>query len=536
MSSGLRARQAEVIGSLLVEAVPLSSAVHDDDMLSWKVLLYDEVGRNVIAPLFKVRDLREMGVTLHMKLDAPREPVPGAPAVYLCEPTEKNISRIVDDCNQELFQWFYINFTSSIPRKMLESLAEQLAAGGKLAAVRHIKVIDRSLEYVAMANDLFSAMLPRTFYKLNSRKSTDNEIEQLMHQMVTRLSHVCSTLQVVPIVSFSRTAGVAQEVGKQVVAALHDQIQERLLTQTSGTRPLLLIVDRASDFTAALHHPFSYQGLLVDAMGMSLNKVTVQSEGKEKVIEVDAELDNFFRANCHRDFSEIGSNVELAVAKYRQEAAALSADGVEEASAVSQALANAPKLAEQKRSLDAHTILAYSILQKIRENQLDGFHGVELGLIHQEGLDREHFDKLLSSDSSSILDKQRLCLVAIFMASDDDLAYVESKISLLGAPFAALKYVRHLNALFGKGHGNVNSSSTNVSGFTGFAQSLAKNFTNSLKSTTETEFPLTRLVDALTQDGLLAQRGNASAKAKLIEKVLEVVAAIVMKNILCSVC
>jgi hypothetical protein len=35
------------------------------DTPSWKVLIYDQFGRDIISPLLKVNDLRESEVTLH---------------------------------------------------------------------------------------------------------------------------------------------------------------------------------------------------------------------------------------------------------------------------------------------------------------------------------------------------------------------------------------------------------------------------------------------------------------------------------------
>jgi hypothetical protein len=32
----------------------------------WKLLIYDRVGQDLISPLISIRELREMGVTLHM--------------------------------------------------------------------------------------------------------------------------------------------------------------------------------------------------------------------------------------------------------------------------------------------------------------------------------------------------------------------------------------------------------------------------------------------------------------------------------------
>ena len=40
---------------------------------SWKVLVYDSIGQSILAPLFSVKELREMGVTLHILLHSERQ-------------------------------------------------------------------------------------------------------------------------------------------------------------------------------------------------------------------------------------------------------------------------------------------------------------------------------------------------------------------------------------------------------------------------------------------------------------------------------
>jgi hypothetical protein len=32
----------------------------------WKVLIYDRLGQDIISPLISIKELRELGVTLHM--------------------------------------------------------------------------------------------------------------------------------------------------------------------------------------------------------------------------------------------------------------------------------------------------------------------------------------------------------------------------------------------------------------------------------------------------------------------------------------
>ena len=34
--------------------------------LAWKVLVYDELGQDIISPLLTVKELRDLGVTLHV--------------------------------------------------------------------------------------------------------------------------------------------------------------------------------------------------------------------------------------------------------------------------------------------------------------------------------------------------------------------------------------------------------------------------------------------------------------------------------------
>lgn len=33
---------------------------------SWKVLIYDDLGQDIISPLLTVKDLRDLGVTAHL--------------------------------------------------------------------------------------------------------------------------------------------------------------------------------------------------------------------------------------------------------------------------------------------------------------------------------------------------------------------------------------------------------------------------------------------------------------------------------------
>lgn len=82
---------------------------------SWKVLLYDLKGRDIIAPLLKVKELHDMGVTLPLLMNKDRTAVSNTPAVYLCEPTEQNITIIARDCAKELSNGFTLTLSHNAP-------------------------------------------------------------------------------------------------------------------------------------------------------------------------------------------------------------------------------------------------------------------------------------------------------------------------------------------------------------------------------------------------------------------------------------
>jgi hypothetical protein len=249
------------------------SAWHDP----WKVLVYDAFCRDVISPLLKVGDLRKRGVTLHLLLDSDREQIPDVPALYFVRPTAANARRIAADCAAALYESFHLNFTPSIPRPLLESLASQTLEG---ECVSHIsRVVDQYLSFASLEEDLFSLQLPRAYPVLTSPGSKDSEIEAAVDEVVSGLFSVLVTLGVVPILRYSRR-GPAQSVADGLGRRLHAQLRSHATLFGGGAsgalqRPLLLLVDRTEDLSVMLQHGWSYCALCHDLLGMRLNRLTV---------------------------------------------------------------------------------------------------------------------------------------------------------------------------------------------------------------------------------------------------------------------
>jgi len=63
-------------------------------------------------------------------LHGERQAIQDVPAIYFVSPTKENVQRIARDCAAKLYDSFYLNFSSSIPRPLLEELAESTLEAG----------------------------------------------------------------------------------------------------------------------------------------------------------------------------------------------------------------------------------------------------------------------------------------------------------------------------------------------------------------------------------------------------------------------
>ena len=89
----------------------------------------DPITPGGVRPFVKVCELDELrrhGVTLHLRLDNERQPIHDVPAVYFVRPNAHNVARISADFAAGLYEAYHLNFSSSLPRPMLEDLVDMV--------------------------------------------------------------------------------------------------------------------------------------------------------------------------------------------------------------------------------------------------------------------------------------------------------------------------------------------------------------------------------------------------------------------------
>ncbi|ORZ33495.1 Sec1-like protein [Catenaria anguillulae PL171] len=322
-------------------AASSSSSAPSTAPIVWKVLILDQTARDILSPLLSVADLRDAGVT----------PIPDVPAVYFCDPTQAAIVRIAEDMAANLYDAFHLNFTSPLPRALLEDLAQRLVATGCAHLVA--KVVDQYLPLRVLDQHLVSLALPQALVTLHSPTTPESELMALLDTCATGLLGVCIT-------------------------------------------PVVLILDRTLDLGTPVAHSWLYAPLIVDVLEWKLNRVTcLVDEGPatqkvKKTFDIDVGKDSFWRASAGMPFPEVADMVDRDLAKYKRDAQeVLSATGAKSLEEMGQmdvglnakhlksALTQLPALTARKRTLDAHMHIATALLSAIQARKLDTLYEVE---------------------------------------------------------------------------------------------------------------------------------------------------------------
>uniref|UniRef100_A0A1I8H378 Sec1 family domain-containing protein 1 n=1 Tax=Macrostomum lignano TaxID=282301 RepID=A0A1I8H378_9PLAT len=442
------------------------------------VLIYDRSGQDMISPLLTVKDLRDLGVTLHLPLHSDREPLSDVAAVYFMNPSEENLQRLGRDLAAGLYESYHLNFISPISRSKLEDLAQAAIGGNAVGQIS--RVVDQYTDFICLEEDLFvlrhHSADSLSYKALNRPDSSDEAMEAMLNEIAGGLFSVCVTLGAVPVIRCP-AGNAAEAVAAKLDKKLRDNLRDArnsLFTgggdsaaQYSFQRPLLLLLDRSLDLATMLHHPWTYQALVHDVLGSRLNRVELPQSGppshqqqqqkRTTAYDLLAEEDNFWSAQRGAPFPEVADAVKRNLEKYKQEEekvgrlkrsmgfdAELDDKTVTDTmSVLNSAMSDLPALLAMKRSLDMHTNVATCLAEKIKARQLDLLFELEEKLLAKQSLDRPLVDVLADPEAGSFEDKLRLLLVAVLsdcpQASGAELDELLSQLNRLASePSAAL--------------------------------------------------------------------------------------------------
>lgn len=439
------------------ENADLTAGLSGEEII-WKVLVLDSKSTAIISSVLRVNDLLKSGVTSHALINTSRSPLPDVPAIYFVEPTSQNIKRISQDIKNDMYSSFYINFTSSLSRDLLEELAKSVAITGKSSKV--LQVYDQYLNYIVTEPRLFSLELQHVYSSFNDAKTTEDEINKIADRVSDGLFDAIITIGTIPIIR-AQKGGSAQLVAEKLDAKLRDYVISTKLTSSPdySSRSVLILLDRNVDLAAMFSHSWIYQCLVADVFKLERNTITIESEedGKKKVQRHDIEPKDFFWANnAQLPFPDAVDNADTELKNYKEKAAELTQghasqnlddlDGKPD-DRLQQTVNQLPELTARKAVIDMHMNVLLALLNQLKAKGLDNFFEIEQSL--NDPKSRQRFLEVLESDgnSTNLEDKLRTYIV-LYLTTDLPQAFTKQAEDIFakheGFNTDALKFIKRV--------------------------------------------------------------------------------------------
>ncbi|BAM42280.1 vesicle transport protein [Theileria orientalis strain Shintoku] len=396
----------------------------DDDMdahnlKTWKTLIYDEESMRILSPIMKLGDLRRQGVTLNLLLKDRRDPIPGVDAVYLVTPTEENVSVILNDAKEKKYSRMHINFTTFTSDSYLSDLAKRFVEINAFNAVA--SVTDRYLHFVTLSPITFSLNMPLSF-KTFYGDVTEEVSDRMLDQLVDRLLSLVVTNGSLPFIRAPRATSPASSVAEKLNRKLYDLVSTRsqlgINLASSYNRPLLVVLDRTLDLGTMIQHSWNYQPLLHDLFGIHYNKVSIKSGVTKKEFDLENN-DKIYQSILAMPLSEVAMYISSSLEYYNTQITQINKSDDNSSSSLVNAINAIPQLKEQKRLLDMHTNIATSLVDAVKERDIDRFYEFEYDMdIMYDKNCLQTFEELLENSNAKPMDKYRsLLIMALSKAS-----------------------------------------------------------------------------------------------------------------------
>uniref|UniRef100_A0AAQ5YA69 Sec1 family domain-containing protein 1 n=1 Tax=Amphiprion ocellaris TaxID=80972 RepID=A0AAQ5YA69_AMPOC len=462
MAASVREKQTVALKRMLnFNAPPLKNTAAEP---VWKVLIYDRFGQDIISPLLSVKELRDMGITLHLLLHSDRDPIPDVPAVYFVMPTEENIDRICQDLRNQLYESYYLNFISAISRSKLEDIASAALAANAVSLVT--KVFDQYLNFITLEDDMFILCHQNkeliSYHAINRADLQDTDMEAIMDTIVDSL--FCFFKLDKKLRENLRDARNSLFTGDSMAAG-----------QFSFQRPLFVLADRNVDMATPLHHTWTYQALIHDVLDFHLNRVMMEEgagaepspagarpkKKSRKTYDLTA-ADKFWQKHKGSPFPEVAESVQEELDTYRAQEdevkrlkSIMGLEGEDEGAIsmlsdntakLTSAMSSLPELLEKKRLIDLHTNVATAVLDHIKSRKLDVYFEYEEKLMSKSTLDKSLLDIISDPDAGTSEDKMRLFLIFYITAqlapSESDLEQYKKALTDAGCDLSPLNYIK----------------------------------------------------------------------------------------------
>lgn len=421
---------------------------------TYKIIVCDQVGAQILNSCFRMHELMEHDVVVVEDLLLARQPILNSPALYFLSPENPlGIEAMEADWStRPRYKNLHVFWTSQAPDAVLERLSRN-----RLLAANIRSMVDMMLDFEASETLMFQLNTKLDFPALLSTSCSasqrdpshvsskahtpcsaplvqevsyseaqwdaiqrhDTVLKKLAYKLVSVFHAIGDGL---PIIRYHSQSPTAQKFAELVATECKNFIGPAL-SPTAVHRPQLIIFDRCSDLLEPLAHHRSYQCLAGELCPFP-NGVYEQSyqgrKGEElkRVMMIDEQDEHWGRFR-HESFDLCLRVFQEHLKKLLEENPSL-AHGMQKGvgvTAAGSAIRALPEFLERQSKLSAHVDICTTITQRYVKQQLQAVIDMELDIIYRRRPTKELLKEIKSIGGDlSISASLRVRLLALSFA------------------------------------------------------------------------------------------------------------------------
>ena len=297
-----------------------------------KCLLLDASTTQIVSCVYSQTEILAKEVYLVARLDEPststkkeeqpQQKTSHLKAVCYLRPTELSVSLLVRELqNNPRFVEYHIFFSGIVTQGLLRQLAES-------DVEERVKQVQEFYgDFVPINEDLLTMQCRNTLaMTVAAGTSWAPQYGHLYERNLKGLEGILLALKRQPLcgIRYAKHSPCAEEVAKDI----HDQIgMDEIFhfRKKSQRGTLLLVLDRRDDPVTPLLSQWTYQAMVHELLGLNNHRVILKgapniAQDLEEVV-LSSTQDEFFCANRHSNFGQLGEEIQTLLRNYQKETA-----------------------------------------------------------------------------------------------------------------------------------------------------------------------------------------------------------------------
>lgn len=325
-----------------------------------KVLLLDAATTQIVSCVYSQTEILANEVYLVARLDDNKQhnlqSQSHLKAVCLVRPTEASVGVLVKELQSPRFAAYHIFFTGILSSGLLRLLAENDVSE------RVQQVQEFYGDFVPINEDLLTMQCRNTLaMSVAAGTSWAPQHAHLYERNVKGLQGILLALKRQPVagIRFAKHSPCAEELARDIHDAIEADEIFHFRRKRRGT--LLLVLDRRDDPVTPLLSQWTYQAMVHELLGLNNHRVILKgapniTEDLEEVV-LSSSQDEFFKANRHKNFGELGEEIQKLLQNYQKQTAQHNTSNLNTIEDMQAFMDKFPELRSQSHNVSKHVAI-----------------------------------------------------------------------------------------------------------------------------------------------------------------------------------